>query len=91
MRLRPDTLEKQERDELFKSCEQIFKTTQRKNEKTKNFNVFKNVNQNFEEEDNGRFKRAMSMSSFIEDDSSSDSGTLQRSNSGSNYSNMKVK
>jgi len=72
MKVRNDSLSKEERNDLFKSCEEIYNVTKKSSSKEKNFNVFKHVNQNYEDAE--KTASTNLNSSFSEDDNGSDGG-----------------
>jgi hypothetical protein len=50
IKIREDDIEKEDRAEVYKTCESVYKTTSKCSTKSKNFNVFSHVNQNIEAE-----------------------------------------
>ena len=80
IKLRNDPLDKDQKNELFSTCEDFYKSTQRKVDKNRTFNVFKYVEQSYDGIEsssssslNSSFS-ASSVSFIADDDSGSESG-----------------
>jgi len=75
IKLRNDPLSKDERNEIFNSCEEIYNTTKKASSKEQNFNVFKQIKQNYEDTTETNLKTSTNLNgSFSEDETESDSG-----------------
>ncbi len=72
MKVRNDSLGKEERNDLFKNCEEIYNITKKSSAKEKNFNVFKHVIQNYEDVE--KTASTNLNGSFSEEDNGSDGG-----------------